>query len=88
MAITKSTIFIIVLLFFVCCSRNSYNPKLVDYLKAERELRKNIPQNQGLEDSLVVLKQRFKIDINKEIEKLNGKPELWVKLLKAIDGEK
>ncbi|MGQ9465068.1 MAG: hypothetical protein ACUVQ3_01410 [bacterium] len=88
MAITKRTIFILVLQFLLCCVSNDFNPKLVDYLKAERELRKKIEQNQGLEDSLAVLQKRFQIDANKEIAKIKNKPELWVKLLKAIDSVK
>ncbi|MEO0094570.1 MAG: hypothetical protein ABIL46_04895 [candidate division WOR-3 bacterium] len=88
MAIKKSLIFTIPFIFFLICSKNDFNPKLVDYLKGERELRKNVSQNQGLDDSLIVLQKRLGIDIKKELKKLEEKPELWIKVLKAIDGEK
>lgn len=44
--------------------------------------------SQGLEDSLYVLQKNFKIDLKKELKKIEKNPEAWTKLLKAIDGEK
>lgn len=88
MAITNKIIFISILLFLVHCSKADFNPKLVEYLKAERELKKNILPQQGLDDSLICLQKRFKIDVNKELKKIQNNPESWIKLLKAIDGEK
>ncbi|MEO0122746.1 MAG: hypothetical protein ABIL69_01915 [candidate division WOR-3 bacterium] len=79
-------ILIIVLAFFFSCKSSEYNPKLVDYLNAEREMRKRV--SQGLEDSLYVLQKNFKIDLKKELKKIEKNPEAWTKLLKAIDGEK
>jgi len=79
---------VIALALFLCCGRVDYNPKLVDYLKAERELRKRINQNQGLEDSLSILQKNLKIDVKKELKKIEKNPEAWIKLFKEIDGEK
>ncbi|MGB9720931.1 MAG: hypothetical protein ACPL28_05565 [bacterium] len=74
--------------FLICCQKNDFNPKLVDYLKAERALRKTITQHQGLNDSLNVLEKRLGINAKKELKKLENKPEAWVNLLKALDNEK
>ncbi len=79
---------LITLLLSLSCRKSDYNPKLVDYLKAERELRKRIPANQGLADSLVALQKNYRMDVEKELRKLHDKPESWIKLLRAIDGEK
>lgn len=88
MAIVKNIILIPLFLLFVFCSTNDFNPVLVDYIRAEREMKKKIPQNQGLDDSLIALQKRLKIDVDKELKKVKNRPELWIKLLKAIDGEK
>ncbi len=64
-----------------------YNPKLVEYLKAERALKKRVGPHQGLNDSLKSLQTTLKIDVKKELKKIEKNPELWIKLLKAIDGE-
>ncbi len=89
MSLKKLSFFLIIIpaLFFYC-KKVEYHPKLVDYLKAEREMRKHITQSQGLEDSLYVLQKNFKIDVKKELKKIEKNPEAWIKLLKAIDGEK
>ncbi len=84
----KTWVWAIVLLLFLICKKAEYDPKLVDYFKAERELKKHGIQNQALKDSLISLQKRLKIDLDKELKKLEGNPELWIKLLKAIDNEK
>lgn len=82
-------IFLPIFFFFLLfCKKADYNPKLVDYLKAERNLRINIIQEQELNDSLITLQKRFRIDVKEELKKLEKKPEAWVKLLKALDNEK
>ncbi|MEO0185436.1 MAG: hypothetical protein ABIL22_02495 [candidate division WOR-3 bacterium] len=85
---TNKAIWVIVLAFSLSCQKDDHNPKLVDYLKAERILKKTIAQNQGLNDSLTVLEKRLGIDAKKELKKLEHKPETWVNLLKALDDEK
>ncbi|MEO0162377.1 MAG: hypothetical protein ABIL39_09370 [candidate division WOR-3 bacterium] len=88
MAISKRFLFILPLLFFFSCSGEDINPKLLEYFKTEKELRKNINSEKELNDSLSALKTRLKIDPDKELKRFASKPELWLKFLKAIDGEK
>ena len=91
MAINLKNLKFFSIIFFTvfCCGHKSeYNPKLVDYLKAERELRKHINQSDILQDSLQILQKSFKINPEKELKKLENNPDIWVKLLKEIDGEK
>lgn len=60
----------------------------MDYLKKERELRKHIGQNQELEDSLNILQKNLKIDVKKELKKIEKNPEAWIKLFKELDEER
>ena len=76
------------LVTLVAC-HNAYNPGLAQYLKAERELRRRVSAEQGLEDSLSVLRKKFQINVEKELAKIKNDPEAWLKLLKELqDGKK
>ncbi|HEC78132.1 MAG TPA: hypothetical protein ENI34_03195 [candidate division WOR-3 bacterium] len=74
----------IVLLFITGCSKPPYNPELADYLKAERELRKRVKDARCLEDSIKVLQQKYELNLEEEISRLNNNPELWVELLTEL----
>jgi hypothetical protein len=86
--VKKTSYWAIALLLFLVCKKPQYNPKLVDYFKAERALKKQGIQTQALKDSLNILQKRLNIDLDKELKKLEGNPESWISLLKALDNEK
>jgi hypothetical protein len=76
------------LLCLFCGRADNYHPRLKEYLIAERRLRMDITEEQGLEDSLRVLKKRFKLDIDKELAALENKPLAWLRMIKDLKGGK
>ena len=66
------------------CTRSDYNSKLSKYLKAEKELRSRIGEEQGLSDSIRSLQQRYRIDLEEEYSQLGDDPESWIKLFKEL----
>jgi len=79
---------IIFIFFSLFCTKHDYNPQLVDYLKAEKDLKKRVSKEQGLSDSIKVLQKKYRIDLEKELSKLKDNPKAWLKLLKELKGEK
>ncbi len=77
-------IFPILLLSLFCAKKSPYNPKLIEYLKAERELRSKIAPEEGLSDSIVNLQKRYRINPDKELKKLKENPDAWLKLCKEL----
>jgi len=80
----KIPIILFVLTILIDCGQQDYNPKLVDYIKAEKELRSRITEEKGLSDSIKILQQKHNIDLEKELSKLADNPENWIKLLKDL----
>lgn len=75
---------------FICAitvCRKGYHPRLVEYLKAEQRLRDRISEAKGLSDSLQALQAEFRIDRDKELERLRDDPDQWVEVLKALRNE-
>lgn len=82
---SRNTLLIaIILLFSSYCEKKIYNPKLPEYLRAEKKLRNRIAPEQGLEDSILMLKKNYRIDLEQEFKKFKDNPELWQKLLKEL----
>lgn len=81
-------IFIFIPFLFVVCANKDINPKFVEYLKAEKNLRKRVSEEQGLEDSIKVLQQKYNIDSEKELSKLKNNPKNWIELIKKLKIEK
>jgi hypothetical protein len=79
---------IIVAVIFLNCGKETHNPHLVEYLREERKLRRRINENEGLSDSISLLQQKYNIDIEKEISKLNNSPDRWLELLEELKIEK
>ncbi len=79
---------IVIFAVLISCTKQDYKPKLVEYLKAEKELRKRVSEEQGLNDSLTILQQKYDINLEKEISKFTDNPETWLKLLKELKIEK
>ncbi len=79
---------ITIAVIFLSCTREARNPHLVEYLREERRLRKRIDEKEGLSDSIAILQQRYNIDIEKEISKLNDNPDAWLELLEELKIEK
>ncbi len=77
---------LIMILFYAACAKN-YNPKLVEYLKAEKELRQRVAPANGLDDSIKVLQKKYPFNLQKEIAMLQQNPELWIKLIKELKSE-
>jgi hypothetical protein len=77
-----------VLFTSLSCPKQDYNPELVKYLRAEKELRNRITEEQGLSDSLKRLQKKYNIDLDKELKTLSKNPEAWVKILKELKIEK
>lgn len=80
-------IFFIVSVMLVC-TKQDYNPKLVEYLRKTRELHERLTEQEGLDDSIKVLQRKYKIDLDKELSKLRDDPEGWIKLLKELKVER
>jgi hypothetical protein len=78
----KLTIVISFVLLF--CTKHNYHPRLIEYLKAEKDLRTRIAEEQGLEDSIKVLQQKYNIDLDEELAKLRENPEDWIEVLKEL----
>jgi len=70
------------------CTKEDHTRRLVAYLKEERELRRRVSENEGLSDSIANLQQKYNIDVEKEISKLNDNPEVWLRLLEELSIEK
>ena len=66
------------------CSETRYNPDLLAYLKAEKELRAAVNLEVQLRDSLVILQKRFRIDPHTELSKFSDHPELWIDLIEEL----
>lgn len=79
---------IIIVVIFLNCGKETLNPHLVEYLREERKLRRRINENEGLSDSISLLQQRYNIDIEKEISKLNDNPDRWLELLEELKIER
>jgi hypothetical protein len=79
---------IFILASFFSCVKNEYNPRLVEYLRAEQDLRKRVSEEQGLEDSIKVLQRKYNVNLERELSKLNDNPEAWLELIKELKGEK
>ncbi len=79
----------LVMIPVVClfCAKDDHVSQLAAYLMEERELRRRVSENEGLNDSIANLQQRYKIDIEKEISKLNDNPEVWLRLLEELSIE-
>jgi len=80
----KIPIILFVLAILIACGQRDYNPNLVEYIKAEKELRSRITAEQGLSDSIKILQQKHNIDLEEELSKLSDNPEDWIKLLKDL----
>jgi signal recognition particle receptor subunit beta len=80
----KIPIILFVLVVVIACTKSDYNPNLVEYIKAEKELRSRITEEQGLSDSIKILQQKYNIDLEEELSKLSDNPEDWIKLLKDL----
>lgn len=85
---TKVRIILLLTTLMFTCSKQYYNPRLVEYLKAERDLRKRVSEEQGLEDSLRVLQKKYRINVDKELTKLKSNPDAWQHLIKELRNEK
>jgi hypothetical protein len=84
----KPHFFIVVFIFLLfSCTQQKYNPRLLEYLQAEKDLRTRITEDQGLNDSLHVLQQHYKINKEEELSKLKKNPEAWLQLIKDINSE-
>jgi hypothetical protein len=82
-------ILIAVLIFLLlCCTKHDYNPRLVDYLKAAKDLSARVTQENGLDDSTRVLQKKYKIDLEKELTRLHDNPQAWLTLFEEMHGEK
>ena len=78
------SVFFIVQTFLVCsCGQYKYTA-FVEYLRAERDLRARISDQQELQDSIVSLQNKYNIDPEKEIAKLNTNEKVWISFLMEL----
>uniref|UniRef100_A0A7C4XEL0 Uncharacterized protein n=1 Tax=candidate division WOR-3 bacterium TaxID=2052148 RepID=A0A7C4XEL0_UNCW3 len=91
MEVDKNRFILLTLLifaFFTFCKKAPYSPRLPEYIKAEKELRKDITPEQGLDDSIANLQKKYRIELKRELEKLKNNPESWLRLIKELtDGK-
>jgi len=79
---------VITIIIIIGCARENYNPRLPEYLRAERDLRQRVNEEDGLTDSIKVLQQRYKINLEKEFSRMQSHPKAWLKLLEELKIEK
>ena len=79
---------ILISMFILSCTKQDYNPKLIEYLRAEKDLRNRISDKQILSDSINVLQKRYHIDPELELSKLKDNPDAWLKLVRELKIEK
>jgi hypothetical protein len=77
---------LLVLLASVACHKTDKNARLAEYLEQEKQLRDNIQDSTVLEDSLTELRERFSIDIQEELSRLQKNPQDWPGLLRKLRG--
>ena len=70
------------------CSGTTLSPRLVSYLKAEKNLRIRIAPGESQADSLFNLRRKYHINPELAIARLHGNPELWDKLFKELKSAK
>lgn len=79
---------ILISIFILSCTKQDYNPKLIEYLRAEKDLRNKISDKQILSDSINVLQKRYHLDPELELSKLKDNPDAWLKLVRELKIEK
>jgi hypothetical protein len=79
---------IILLAAITACVRTAPSPRLIQYLKAERELRQRVQSEPSKTDSIKVLQRQYHVDPDRELARLGGNPERWGALLKELKGGK
>ena len=79
MALKRKHLFIVItsVVLFTCfrCSKKPSCDKLVEYIKAEKELRARIGQVHGIEDSVKILSDEYGIDLRKSYVELVDHPQ-------------
>jgi hypothetical protein len=84
----KNGVGIILLAAITACARTAPSPRLIKYLKAERELRQRVQSEPLKTDSIKVLQRQYHVDPGRELARLGGNPERWGTLLKELKGGK
>lgn len=74
----------ILVIIGVSCSRRDPTLDFAKYLQQEKRLRATIRNTQILEDSLKIMKKRYKIDPDHELMRLQKEPADWVELLRKL----
>ncbi len=54
------------------------------YFREELRLRNKLPDPSVREDSLAIIRAKYKIEPESELRRLQEKPELWLRLLKDL----
>lgn len=89
--ISKYTIITIcIAVFFTSagCARKSPHAKLVEYIKAEKDLRDRLGNESSISDSIKVLGEKYGIDLNESLAELTDDPEAWLDILQNLKNAK
>lgn len=68
----------------ISCGKIDTTDRFVEYLQEEKNIRERVINPQELEDSLGALRNRFGIDPEQEISKLQTEPADWIALLRKL----
>ena len=79
---------LILILAVVFCSKVKTTDAFAEYLKEEKRIRETVSNPQQLEDSLDVLMEKYDIDPDHEISKLQEEPADWISLLRKLKSAK
>ena len=74
-------------LLIVFCGNKDNTERLATYLQEEKRLREKLLAPTVLDDSLKILKQRYRININEEWSRLDRDPNEWVTLLRKLTSD-
>ncbi len=68
----------------ISCGKIDTTDRFAKYLQDEKKIRERVINPQELEDSLNALRNRFGIDPEQEISKLQTEPADWIVLLRKL----
>lgn len=92
MAVTQRYLFInyaiILSILLFGCTKKKSSSRFVEYIQTEKALIGRIGQEQGIEDSVKALREKYGLDPKYVFTELVDEPEVWLDILQDLkDGK-